>query len=200
MHLSQALIDGFQPLADLSEAGIQLFIQAFRQALVHGFPHFSQLTLILQTEGVDLLLLVTGGEQYLPLHAFQQGGLILTHLRHGGEQILIRGLQGSNGFIPLGIEFIEQLTAENGKVVFLPEAVFLLAVRQGSLPDQQDDQEHQAGKEKVELCGHAYGISLLPSSALRRVTSSVYSRSPPTGTPWAIRVQRIFIGCRRRAI
>lgn len=36
--------------------------------------------------------------------------------------------------------------------------------------------------------------SLRPSSALLNVTSSVYSRSPPTGIPWAILVTFIPIG------
>ena len=37
-------------------------------------------------------------------------------------------------------------------------------------------------------------ISLRPSKALLRVTSSVYSKSPPTGIPWAILVTVIPIG------
>ena len=43
-------------------------------------------------------------------------------------------------------------------------------------------------------------ISLRPSIALARVTSSVYSRSPPTGRPCAIRVTRMPMGLSRRAI
>ena len=36
--------------------------------------------------------------------------------------------------------------------------------------------------------------SVRPSSARRSVTSSIFSRSPPTGTPLAIRVTRIPVG------
>ena len=43
-------------------------------------------------------------------------------------------------------------------------------------------------------------ISRRPSIALARVTSSVYSRSPPTGRPCAMRVTRIPMGLSRRAI
>ncbi len=43
-------------------------------------------------------------------------------------------------------------------------------------------------------------ISRRPSSALARVTSSIYSKSPPMGIPWAIRVVRMPIGFKRRAI
>ena len=38
--------------------------------------------------------------------------------------------------------------------------------------------------------GRIYRISLRPSRALDSVTSSAYSRSPPTGSPRAIRVTR----------
>ena len=43
-------------------------------------------------------------------------------------------------------------------------------------------------------------ISRRPSSALARVTSSIYSKSPPMGIPWAIRVVRMPMGFKRRAI
>lgn len=39
-----------------------------------------------------------------------------------------------------------------------------------------------------------YYNSVLPCNARRRVTSSIYSRSPPTGTPLAIRVTLIPVG------
>lgn len=42
--------------------------------------------------------------------------------------------------------------------------------------------------------------SLLPSSARERVTSSTYSKSPPTGTPLAIRVTLTPMGFSRRLI
>ena len=43
-------------------------------------------------------------------------------------------------------------------------------------------------------------IWVRPSIALASVTSSVYSRSPPTGRPCAMRVTKIPIGLSRRAI
>ena len=43
-------------------------------------------------------------------------------------------------------------------------------------------------------------IWVRPSIALASVTSSVYSRSPPTGKPCAMRVTKIPIGLSRRAI
>lgn len=43
-------------------------------------------------------------------------------------------------------------------------------------------------------------IFVRPSIALASVTSSVYSKSPPTGRPWAIRVTKIPMGLSRRAI
>lgn len=43
-------------------------------------------------------------------------------------------------------------------------------------------------------------ICVLPSIALANVTSSVYSRSPPTGRPCAMRVTKIPIGLSRRAM
>ena len=43
-------------------------------------------------------------------------------------------------------------------------------------------------------------ISLLPSMAFESVTSSAYSRSLPTGTPWAMRVTLMPMGLTSRAI
>ena len=43
-------------------------------------------------------------------------------------------------------------------------------------------------------------IWVRPSIALASVTSSVYSRSPPTGRPCAMRVTKIPIGLSRRAM
>ena len=43
-------------------------------------------------------------------------------------------------------------------------------------------------------------IWVRPSIALASVTSSVYSRSPPTGRPCAMRVTKIPIGLSKRAI
>ena len=111
--------------------------------------------------------------------------------------MLVGILQGLDHAVMLGIQVIQQLIAEDGEAVFLAHLVLFLPVGQGSLADQQDDQQHEAGQEQVEFNTH---ISRRPSNALSSVTSSVYSRSPPTGTPWAIRVQRMFMGLSSRAI
>ena len=56
-------------------------------------------------------------------------------------------------------------------------------------------------KKAAEQVGRFFDyICVLPSIALANVTSSVYSRSPPTGRPCAMRVTRIPIGLSRRAM
>ena len=97
----------------------------------------------------------------------------------------------------LGVQAVQELVSEDGQAVFLAHSFLFLLMGQGSLADQQDDQQHEAGQQQVEFVAH---ISRRPSNALSSVTSSVYSRSPPTGTPWAIRVQRMFMGLSSRAI
>ena len=49
------------------------------------------------------------------------------------------------------------------------------------------------------MLGKAPQISRRPSRARLRVTSSAYSRSPPTGNPRARRVTRTPLGCSNRA-
>src|SRR4029077_7162945 len=71
-----------------------------------------------------------------------------------------------------------------------PARELLLRISQG---------RHQPLRPSPPDGGH---ISRRPSSARARVTSSAYSRSPPMGRPWAIRVTRTPSGtnCRCRYI
>ena len=57
-------------------------------------------------------------------------------------------------------------------------------------------------KKAAEQVGRFFAayIWVRPSIALASVTSSVYSRSPPTGRPCAMRVTKIPIGLSRRAM
>ena len=52
----------------------------------------------------------------------------------------------------------------------------------------------------VALMSPSVHISLRPLKALESVTSSVYSRSAPTGMPWAMRVTRMPMGFMSRAM
>ena len=154
MHLAQPLIDGFQALADLGEAGVQLLFQAFRKPLVHRLAHFGQLALVLQTEGVDFLLLVPGGQEYLALHAFQQGGLALAHLGKGGHQVLVCPVQRIHCHIMLGVQIVQNLIGQRVQAVFLLQAVSGLLMGQDCLPDKQDDQQNQAGDQEECFSRH----------------------------------------------
>ena len=57
-------------------------------------------------------------------------------------------------------------------------------------------------KKAADLLGRFFVVYIWvrPSIALASVTSSVYSRSPPTGKPCAMRVTKIPIGLSRRAM
>ena len=99
----------------------------------------------------------------------------------------------------LGVQFVQQAVAQVDQAVLLGHLILFLFMAQGRLTDEQDDQQQKAKQKQIKFRTHNH-ISLRPSRALKRVTSSVYSRSPPTGTPWAMRVQRMFMGFTRRAI
>ena len=146
MHFAKALVDGFEALADLGEAGVQLFFQAFREALIHRFAHFGQLALVFQAEDIDLFLLVPGGKENLALHALEQGGLVLAHLGQGGHQVLVGSGERIHRVVMLGVEAVEELIAQGGEVVLLLELGCFLAVGQGGLAEEQDDEEDQAGQ------------------------------------------------------
>ena len=165
------------------------------------------------------LLLVSGGKQHLALHALQCGGLALTQLGQGVKQGRVAIGQGGGMLVPLMVQLVQQVIGQALQHVALLMLGLPLLTNQAALPRQQDNQQHHGRKK--QRCGGKHKdivhirllckkarpggrakcyISRRPSSALERVTSSAYSRSLPTGTPWAMRVQRTPRGLSRRAI